>query len=437
MNDVGHDHSPVAVPPADTGQITGERHVSEVAGPAPILTRKVGIAVLVTVTVIAVVLILLAAEKPELKVGLDQGVVARSIVKFEPAPQVPVVVAPQPLPLPPPPPATPIQPAVVATQSSAPKAPSPPRLLVYSSDANTSAAASRMGAASLAGVPGPGAASSFGNGAADSAQGQEPGIALTAGPASGSVSGSASGSASGSTSSEDLRSRLTPTRLTGVSAAMLRNQPYLLTLGTLVPCILQTAMDSTLPGFVTCVIPQDVQGKTGLTLFDRGTRVVGEFRGGIRQGVERMFVVWTRAETPQGVVINLDSPATDPLGRSGMEGDVERHFWQRFGGALLLSAVDGAIQAGVASASKQGTTTINTGQAEAVITEILRGSINIPPTIRKNQGELVSIFVARDLDFSTVYRVQPVPAPAPAPVSAPVPTPVPTSHADSEVGSIP
>lgn len=218
---------------------------------------------------------------------------------------------------------------------------------------------------------------------------------------------------------------------------MLRNQPYLLTLGTLVPCILQTAMDSTLPGFVTCVIPQDVQGKTGLTLFDRGTRVVGEFRGGIRQGVERMFVVWTRAETPQGVVINLDSPATDPLGRSGMEGDVERHFWQRFGGALLLSAVDGAIQAGVASASKQGTTTINTGQAEAVITEILRGSINIPPTIRKNQGELVSIFVARDLDFSTVYRVQPAPAPAPVSVPAPVPTPVPTSHADSEVGSIP
>ena len=218
------------------------------------------------------------------------------------------------------------------------------------------------------------------------------------------------GSADGQEGEEDLAARLKPTQLTGVSANVLRNQPYLLTMGTLVPCILQTAMDSTLPGFVACVIPQDVQGKTGLTLLDRGTRVVGEFRGGVRQGVERLFVVWTRAETPQGVVINLDSPATDPLGRSGMDGGVDRHFWQRFGGALLLSLVDGVIQAGIAQASKEGTTTINTGQAQSVIAESLRGTINIPPTIRKNQGELVSLFVARDLDFSTVYRVQPTPA---------------------------
>jgi type IV secretion system protein VirB10 len=166
-------------------------------------------------------------------------------------------------------------------------------------------------------------------------------------------------------------------------------------------------MDSTLPGFVTCVIPQDVMGKTGLTLLDRGTRVVGQFRGGVQQGFERRFVLWTRAETPQGVVINLDSPASDPLGRAGMDGEVDRHFWQRFGGALLLSTVDGAIQAGVAAASKQGTTTINTGSTESVIASSLNGSINVPPTVRKNQGELVSIFVARDLDFSTVYRVTP------------------------------
>ncbi len=209
---------------------------------------------------------------------------------------------------------------------------------------------------------------------------------------------------------DSLASRLTPTPLAAVSASVLRHQPFLLTTGTMMPCVLQTAMDSTLPGLVTCVIPQDILGKTGLTLLDRGTRVVGEFKGGVRQGIERMFVVWTRAETPQGVVISLDSPATDPLGRSGMDGEIETHFWQRFGGALLLSTVDGAIQAGIAEASKSGTTTVNTGSTESVIAESLRGSINIPPTIRKNQGELVSIMVARDLDFSTVYGVQPTAA---------------------------
>jgi type IV secretion system protein VirB10 len=219
--------------------------------------------------------------------------------------------------------------------------------------------------------------------------------------------------------SDSLAARLQPTQLTGVHATVLRNQPYLLTTGTLLPCVLQTAMDSTLPGLVTCVIPQDITGKTGLTLLDRGTRVVGQFQGGLRQGVERMFVVWTRAETPQGVVINLDSPAADPLGRSGMSGEVDRHFWQRFGGALLLSLVDGAMQAGTAAVAKEGTVSLNTGTTSSVVGESLRSSVGIAPTIRKNQGELVSIFVARDLDFSTVYGIAPSPPLYASPVGAP------------------
>jgi len=203
-----------------------------------------------------------------------------------------------------------------------------------------------------------------------------------------------------------LMNHLETPPVVAVSASVLQRQSFLLTMGTMIPCILQTAIDSTLPGLVTCVIPQDIQGKTGLTLLDRGTKVVGEFRGDVRQGIERLFVAWTRAETPQGVIINLDSPATDPLGRSGMEGAIDRHFWQRFGGALLLTTVDGVFQAGTAAMSKEGTTIVNSGTTESVISESLRGSINIPPTIRKNQGELVSILVARDMDFSTVYHLQ-------------------------------
>jgi type IV secretion system protein VirB10 len=209
----------------------------------------------------------------------------------------------------------------------------------------------------------------------------------------------------------ELAARLQATPVGGVSANVLRHQPYLLTQGNVLPCVLQTAMDSTLPGFVTCVVPQDITGKTGITLLDRGTKVVGEFQGGMRQGQARLFVLWTRAETPNGVVINLASPGTDPLGRSGFSGELDTHFWARFGGALLLSFVDGALQAGVAAASPSGSTTISTGGVESVAGESLRNSANIAPTLRKNQGELVSIFVARDLDFSTVYRVRTTGAP--------------------------
>jgi len=36
----------------------------------------------------------------------------------------------------------------------------------------------------------------------------------------------------------------------------------------------------------------------------------------------------------------------------------------------------------------------------------LENSINIPPTLYKNHGDVVSIFVARDLDFSSVYDLK-------------------------------
>ncbi len=388
---------PPAGPPAGGG-ISGERHVSDVAGRGPIVSKKAGIGVIIAGAAIACGVILLTSTRPNLKPDDGPRLAVQPQVQYVPPPPPPASVA-TPVPPPVPAPALPAQPAVPPAPAAA--APRPQaRLLVYTSGAaNTGRSGPGAGLMS----PGPYGDANAAPGAADGlsgGQGAPVGVAAPDG---------ALGAAGGQQGGGTLASRLPPTRLTGVSASVLQHQPFLLTTGTMIPCVLQTAMDSTLPGLVTCVIPQDILGKTGLTLLDRGTRVVGEFKGGITQGVERMFVVWTRAETPQGVVISLDSPATDPLGRSGMDGEVDRHFWQRFGGALLLTTVDGVIQAGVAEASKSGSTTINTGNTESVISETLRGSINIPPTIRKNQGELVSILVARDLDFWPVYRVQPTP----------------------------
>lgn len=386
MNDIPPEAAPAS------GPIEGERHVSQVAGRAPALSQRAGIGAIVAGGAILCGVVLLSAKKPNLTPDPGPVVTSRPVVRYE-APPVPVIVpvvpAAPPMPLPQ------ATPAPAAAQQ-----PRPPRLLVYNvASANNAASA----------LPRPGAALDpyASTGAAGTAPTGLPGSGWAESSAGGPLE--ATGQSAQAAQGEDLQSRLSPTRLTSVSANVLRHQPYLLTMGTLISCVLQTAMDSTLPGFVTCVIPQDVLGKTGLTLLDRGTKVVGEFKGGVRQGVERLFVVWTRAETPQGVVIHLDSPATDPLGRSGLDGEVDRHFWQRFGGALLMTTVDGVIQAGVASSAKDGTTSINTGQAQGVIAETLRGSINIPPTVRKNQGELVSIFVARDLDFSTVYKVEAAP----------------------------
>ncbi|MDX3911878.1 MAG: TrbI/VirB10 family protein, partial [Sphingobium sp.] len=125
------------------------------------------------------------------------------------------------------------------------------------------------------------------------------------------------------------------------SARMIGDRNYLVTAGAIIPCTLQTAMDSSVPGYTTCIIPRDVYSDNGrVVLLEKGTRVFGEYQGGLQRGQNRLFAMWTRAVTPRGVAIDIASPASDPLGRGGITGKIDRFFWQRFGAAMLFSVLD-------------------------------------------------------------------------------------------------
>ncbi|WOS65212.1 type IV secretion system protein VirB10 [Sinorhizobium fredii] len=201
---------------------------------------------------------------------------------------------------------------------------------------------------------------------------------------------------------------LRPTRLEGSRAGTLGNRNYIVTIGTSIPCVLETALASDQPGFTSCVINRDVLSDNGrVVLMEKGTQVVGEYRGGLQRGQKRLFVLWNRAKTPSGVIVTLASPATDALGRAGVDGYVDTHWWERFGSALLLSIVGDATRyAGsrLQDSDVDAQNTTSAGQQAAAIA--VEQSINIPPTLNKHQGELVSIFVARDLDFSRVYGLR-------------------------------
>jgi len=191
-------------------------------------------------------------------------------------------------------------------------------------------------------------------------------------------------------------------------AQVLPTQRLLLPKGAFLDCTLETAIDSTLPGMTTCVLATDTFGVDGsVVLLERGTKLVGETRGQVRQGTARIFVLWTEARTPTGVIVPLASPGTDELGRSGLPGEVDRHFWDRFGAAILVSVIDGAVQAAVASRSTNGGALIvNPSGSRDVMTEVLRSTIDIPPTVTKANGDRIQVFVARDLDFRSVYELR-------------------------------
>jgi len=204
-----------------------------------------------------------------------------------------------------------------------------------------------------------------------------------------------------------LAGQLQPTALGAAGATVLRHPDMTITEGTLIPCILNTAVDSSAPGFVTCTTEQDSFGTTGtVNLLPRGTRVFGEYRNDMRPGQDRIFVAWDRAETPDHVLISLGSPAADSLGRSGFDGRIDNHWRARFGAALLFTLIDGGANAASAIFAQAGSTHLNFGTGQGVADTALQKQINIPPTIYKNQGEQVAIMVGRDLDFSGAYSLQ-------------------------------
>lgn len=222
--------------------------------------------------------------------------------------------------------------------------------------------------------------------------------------------GNSAGSLGAQGENEDQRFNrmLTPTQLQGSRAGTLGNRDFIVAMGTSIPCVLETALSSDQPAFTSCVINRDVLSDNGrVVLMEKGTQVVGEYRGGLRRGQKRLFVLWNRAKTPKGVIITLASPATDALGRAGVDGYVDTHWWERFGSAILLSIVGDAtsyVNSQMQDSGVEARGTTSAGQQAAAIA--VEQSINIPPTLMKHQGERVSIFVARDLDFSSVYRLR-------------------------------
>jgi type IV secretion system protein VirB10 len=200
-----------------------------------------------------------------------------------------------------------------------------------------------------------------------------------------------------------------PLFTTALQAQRLPEERLLLPKGAFIDCTLETAIDSTLPGMTTCITAADTFGVDGkVVLMERGTKLVGETRGQVQQGSARIFVIWTEARTPAGVIVPLDSQGADELGRSGLPGEVNRHFWQRFGAAMLVSVIDGAVQAAVQSArGSSGTVVVNPSASQDVLTEILKNTVGIPPTVIKRNGDRIQVLVARDLDFRSVYELRP------------------------------
>lgn len=202
-----------------------------------------------------------------------------------------------------------------------------------------------------------------------------------------------------------------------VSAGLLGNRSLTMPKGVLFTCSLKTRVISATSGFVACQVQRNVFSDDGkVVLAERGAHLDGEYRVvQVRPGVTRIPVLWTRLRTPNGVTVDLDSPGTGALGESGIGGYVDNRWPERIGAAMLVSMIDDAIKI-VATDSNPangtaGNTTVllpsTTAAGSKLAEKVLEATINIPPLLYQNQGSIVGVYVARDVDFSKVYALEP------------------------------
>jgi len=246
----------------------------------------------------------------------------------------------------------------------------------------------------------------------------EPGTAPTLVPpprplASTPTNASSTGSG-GSTGAGLFGGQLQGSATPRATASMLGNRSLTLPKGTAFTCALKTKVISAASGLVGCQVQRNVYSDDGrVLLIERGSHMDGEYRiAAVRPGTVRIPVLWTRIRTPNGVTVDIDSPGTGPLGESGIDGYVDNRWGERIGAALLLSLIDDAVKLTIQSQAndRQAETVVLQSTADTtskLAEKVLDSTINIPPLIYQNQGGIVGIYVARDVDFSSVYELRP------------------------------
>jgi type IV secretion system protein VirB10 len=196
-------------------------------------------------------------------------------------------------------------------------------------------------------------------------------------------------------------------------ANRLHHLAYAVLQGKMIDCVLETAIQSDLPGQLRCSTSNDVYAEAGrAVMLPAKTRLIGQYNSAVRKGQVRVFVIWQRAIAPNGIDIQLDSPGTDSLGRAGIGGEVDNHYLEIFGVSAMLSIIG-------AGASSYGVRNVDQPNSDSAYRQAIQQSFaqtsqqvlspyaQIAPTIHVNQGEGIKIFVNRDLDFSTVYASKP------------------------------
>ena len=173
--------------------------------------------------------------------------------------------------------------------------------------------------------------------------------------------------------------------------------------GTMIQAVMETALDSSLPGQTRAIISEDIFSYDGSRLLiPRGSRLIGRYRSGIEIAQKRVTIAWDRIVLPNNQTVQISSFGGDELGRSGVTGFVDTRFDERFGSAALISIISAAPSVAAAQVEDETTADVleDVGDDLADATDSVIGEyLSIGPVIYVDQGARVTVMVDRDLEI--------------------------------------
>lgn len=176
-----------------------------------------------------------------------------------------------------------------------------------------------------------------------------------------------------------------------------------LTITNVIPITFESSIRSDIGSQkVQAIINQDVYGTHGNTvLIPRGSKAVGAYEPLEDPGDERLAIVWTRIERPDGIAIVMDAEGLDVQGQAGLSGKLDSRFFDRYGNALLLATLASAAQLTVdAESQAQASAAANfSSEFSAVSAELISQNFDLAPRLTIPSGTRSVISPLTDIFF--------------------------------------
>lgn len=218
-----------------------------------------------------------------------------------------------------------------------------------------------------------------------------------------------------------------------VKATLVEDRKYAIIQGKMLSAVLETAINSEIPGSVRGIVSRDVYGESGSeVLITKGSRLFGSYSSKITRGQARIDISWNRLIRTDGVDLSISFNASDQFGRAGIAGEVDNRYGNAIVNSLLTSTF---VAVGAATMQKllapnqdannqiqtigpiQGTLTTSTTASNQAIYDtskavvdtarrIVTDALDTQPVIRVPQGTKVTVIVNADMKLPPLKKSQ-------------------------------